>query len=361
MKRWGKSFISVPLALILLCGACSHVPNDQQIVSSIQAGLYQNPDLKTLSVNVTSDHGVVTLSGAVNTPLEKLAVEDLAQKAPGVKRVIDQMTVAPSALNQSPASAETPAVAMSDTVEQPAPVSRTTHHRRQKRHTEQYAEASAPPASNQDEERSTPSEPPTSSSKMAAANQAAPAQAQQPAPPPPQPVRVTIPSGTVVTVRMIDPVSSQTAQAGQVFAASVFSPVVVGNRVVIPQGADAKVRVVQVRSAGHYQGQSELKLELVAVNVNGEDQPVQSGYYDKLGASRGKNSAEKIGGGAGLGALIGGLIGHGKGAGIGAAIGAAGGAVTQEATHGQQVTIPSEARIDFVLRSPVTITLNPEQ
>jgi hypothetical protein len=362
MKRMGKSFILVPLALILLCGACSHAPNDQQIVSSIQAGLYQNPDLKALSVNVTSDHGVVTLSGAVNAPLERLAIEDLAQKAPGVKRVIDRITVAPSSASSQPtASADAPAAATSDISEQAAPAFRSTHHRRQKRHAEQYADASAPPTSNQDEEPSTPSEPPTSSSKMAAASQAAPVQAQQPAPPPPQPVRVTIPSGTVVTVRMIDPVSSQTAQAGQVFAASVFSPVVVGNRVVVPQGADAKVRVVQVRSAGHYQGQSELKLELVAVNVNGEDQPVQSGYYDKLGASRGKNSAEKIGGGAGLGALIGALIGHGKGAGIGAAIGAAGGAVTQEVTHGQQVTIPSEARIDFVLRSPVTITLNPEQ
>jgi hypothetical protein len=364
MKRMGKSFMGVPLALILLCSACSHAPNDQQIVSSIQAGLYQNPDLKALSINVTSDHGVVTLSGTVNAPLERLAVEDLAQKAPGVKRVIDQITVASASAPSMPtASAETSPQATRDTTGQPAPVSHVAHRRRQKRHAEQYADASAPQVSNQ-EEPSGSSEPANSASKIAESSPApSTQQAQQPSspPPPPQPVHVTIPSGTVVTVRMIDPISSQTAQAGQVFAASVFSPIVVGNRVVVPQGADAKVRVVQVRSAGHYQGQSELKLELVSVNVNGEDLPVQSGYYDKLGASRGKNSAEKIGGGAGLGALIGALIGHGKGAGIGAAIGAAGGAVTQEATHGQQVTIPSEARIDFVLRSPVTVTLNPQQ
>lgn len=159
---------------------------------------------------------------------------------------------------------------------------------------------------------------------------------------------------------MIDPITSQNAQAGDTYAATVFAPVVVGSRVVIPKGADAKVRVVQARSAGHYKGQSELQVELVSVTVHGSALPVQSGYYTKTGSSRGRNTAEKVGGGAGLGALLGAVIGHGKGAGIGAAIGGAAGGIDQAATHGQQVTIPSEARIDFVLRGPASVTLPPE-
>lgn len=160
---------------------------------------------------------------------------------------------------------------------------------------------------------------------------------------------------------MIDSITSQTAQPGQEFSAVVFAPVAVGDHVVIPQGADAKVRLVQVHSAGHYQGQSELKVQLIALTINGNSYNVESGYYDKTGNARGKNSAEKIGGGAGLGALIGGLIGHGAGAAIGAGVGAAGGTIAQGSSHGQQVTIPSEAKIDFVLKTPVTITQSPNQ
>jgi len=55
------------------------------------------------------------------------------------------------------------------------------------------------------------------------------------------------------------------------------------------------------------------------------------------GGSRGKRSAEVIGGGAVLGAIIGGLAGGGKGAAIGAGVGAGSGTAVQALTHGQQV------------------------
>ena len=77
------------------------------------------------------------------------------------------------------------------------------------------------------------------------------------------------------------------------------------------------------------------------------------------GASRGKRSAEVIGGGAALGALIGAIAGGGKGAAIGAAAGAGGGTAVQAMTHGQQVKIPSETRLDFTLHAPVAVTFIP--
>jgi outer membrane lipoprotein SlyB len=84
-----------------------------------------------------------------------------------------------------------------------------------------------------------------------------------------------------------------------------------------------------------------------------------SSTYSLAGSSRGKNTAEKVGGVAALGAIIGALAGGGKGAAIGAGVGAAGGGVYQGATRGKQVKIPSETKLDFQLDQPLTVTVMP--
>jgi hypothetical protein len=161
----------------------------------------------------------------------------------------------------------------------------------------------------------------------------------------------------VVTVRLIDGVDSSQNRPGQEFAASVEAPVVVGERVVIPHGADARVRLVNAKSAGRMTGSSSLQLELVSLSAHGNIYNVESGYYMLQGASRGKRTAETVGGGAGLGALIGAIAGHGKGAAIGAAIGAGAGAGVEAATHGQQVKVTPETKLDFTIKAPFTVTL----
>lgn len=332
-----------PLVMALLLVGCSRQPagpTDSQITSAIQAKLYQNAELKPLSIDVSADHGVVTLTGAVNAPLEKLAVEDLAQKTAGVRQVVDQITVAQpvAAPAASPASTDGQAAARSE-----------HHARRQLRERRQrMAEAAPQPAA----QASAPASDSSRAPQVAPAPPEAPAQPAAPAPPAP----LVVPAGTTVSVRMIDSISSETARVGQNFAASLAAPLVGGDRVAIPKGADATVRVVQVASAGRYSGRSELALTLVNVSYNGVDYPVKTGNYQKQGASRGKNTAEKVGGGAALGALLGAVIGHGKGAGIGAAVGGAAGTVAQTATHGQQVTVPTETKLDFVLAAPLSVS-----
>lgn len=331
-----------PLVLAIVVAGCSRqpaAPTDSQITSAIQAKLYQNTELKPLSIAVSSDHGVVTLTGAVNAPLEKLAVEDLAQKTAGVKQVVDQLTVAQPAPAASPVSAEESTAARPE-----------QHARRQPRERRDRVAEAEP-------QRAVQASAPALDAAPAA--QAAPAgvqQASQPAPPAPPPPPLVVPAGTTVSVRMIDSISSATAHVGQSFAASLATPLVAGNQVAIPKGADATVRVVQVASAGRYSGRSELALTLVDVSYNGTDYPVKTGNYQKQGASRGKNTAEKVGGGAALGALLGAVIGHGKGAGIGAAVGGAAGTVAQTATRGQQVTVPTETKLDFVLAAPLSVS-----
>ena len=56
-----------------------------------------------------------------------------------------------------------------------------------------------------------------------------------------------------------------------------------------------------------------------------------------------------------LGALIGAIAGGGKGAAIGTAVGAGSGAAVQVITHGDQVKIPPETKLEFTLRAPLTV------
>lgn len=106
-------------------------------------------------------------------------------------------------------------------------------------------------------------------------------------------------------------------------------------------------------------GRSELKVELVSVTAGGQTYHLQTAYYDQAGASRGTRTAETVGGGAVLGALIGAIAGRGRGAAIGTVAGAGAGTAVEAGTHGQQVKIPSETKLSFTLKSPVTVTMNP--
>src|SRR5215468_2103003 len=73
---------------------------------------------------------------------------------------------------------------------------------------------------------------------------------------------ITVPYGTVIPVRMIDPISSDHNHAGQIFRGSLNAPVRVHNQTVLPKGSEAYVKLVNVRSAGTLKGRSELMLQL---------------------------------------------------------------------------------------------------
>jgi hypothetical protein len=172
---------------------------------------------------------------------------------------------------------------------------------------------------------------------------------------PAQPAGITLPAGTIITIRTIDSIDSNQNQTGQEFDAAVDAPVASGSQVVIPQGSTAKVRLANAQNSGRIEGSAELELELVTVTVNGTKYPVQSGYYQQHGASRGRRTATSAAGGTVLGAMIGAIAGGGKGAAIGAGSGAAIGAGASAAMKGSTIKVPSETKIDFTLRQPVTI------
>ena len=177
------------------------------------------------------------------------------------------------------------------------------------------------------------------------------------APPAPAPPRVvTIPEGTIVAVRLIDPIDTERNKAGDTFRATLSQPVMVGDEVVIPSDADVEGQIVNAASAGHFTGQSALALTLTRLRMHGKAYALRTNQYSKQGSSRGKRTAATVGGGAGLGAIIGGIAGGGKGAAIGAAVGAGAGTGVQAATKGQQIKLPSETVLNFRLESPLNVT-----
>jgi hypothetical protein len=98
---------------------------------------------------------------------------------------------------------------------------------------------------------------------------------------------------------------------------------------------------------------------LIKLQFQGQSYSLVSSTYGVSGASRGKDTAAKVAGGAAIGALIGAIAGGGKGAAIGAGVGGAGAGVYQAVTRGKQVRIPSETRLDFQLEQPVTVAVLP--
>ena len=312
-------------------------------------------------IHVASDKGTVTLTGTVNTDLEKAAAERVAGRAEGVKSVVNQLVVSPAPMAEQPAVAQPTEGAKPATPKPPAKTAAQTGRWRSFRtqrqaHSSSNNEAPAEQASVPE----TPADNPPETAAQAAppAPVAPPPATAAPAPPvvkPPE--QITIPAGSFLSVRMIESIDSSRNKAGDEFAASVETPVRVGNRVVVPRNSDAKVRLVQASSAGRLSGRSELKVELVSVTAGGKTYPLETDYHEQAGASRNTRTAESVGGGAVLGALIGAIAGRGRGAAIGSVAGAGTGAAVEARTHGEQVKIPSETKLSFTLKSPVTVTV----
>jgi hypothetical protein len=301
--------IALLTALVVFAIGCSQAGRtDAQITSDVQMALGKDAKLANQQIAVQTSNGVVVLSGTVPSEMERMAAQNDATLVSGVKGVMNNIQVASAGPVAEPKA--------------------------------KPAARSAGPAA--------PAHEPTARK-----------QTTPPQPPVPAPVQqVTIPQGTRLSIRLIDPVDTEKNKEGDTFRATLESPIVVEDRNVVPKNAEVEARLVSAKSAGHFTGSSSLALAVTKIKVGGKTYDVQTGEVTKQGASRGKRTAAVVGGGAAAGALIGGLAGGGKGAAIGAAAGAGAGAGVQALTKGQQIQIPSETVLDFELTAPLTVTLD---
>jgi hypothetical protein len=347
---------SLVLVLALIAGiatGCSKNPlgssrNDAQIASDVQNKVFSDSNVQSRQISVQSANGIVTLAGNVNSDAERMAAANDAAQVEGVKTVVNNLQV------QSAATTPPPAAEPQQQEQAAAPAAEP---RRSSRPTATRATSSR--ATSRTHDYSEPTTPTESASSTGGGIGSSSGSIMAPSIPA-APAKITIPDGTNLSIRLIDAVDSEQNQTGDTFKATLNAPIVVNDDVVIPAGADVEGRVVEVKSAGRFAGQSVLTLELVKLDVNGRTYNLHTDQWSKSGNGRGKATAAKVGGGAALGAIIGGIAGGGKGAAIGATVGAGAGTGVSAATKGQQIRLGSEALLSFKLESPLTVTAQPK-
>jgi hypothetical protein len=309
-RSWLVALALSALSLLAMEG-CHKTVDDATLTGNVKSALAADSAIGQQPVQVAVQQGVVTLTGNVSDDTASSVAAEDAAKVSGTKEVVNDLTVA--------------GLALPPTVTLPA------------------APGNPRPATPQEQQ-------------AIAQNQSLPPPPENTPPPPPPVYRdVTAPAGTPLHVRITESLDSATAQAGEGFHGILTRPVVAEGLVVLPAGSAVSGRVVDAKDATHFKGHSILSVELTGVRTRGHEISLSTEPYTLDGANRGKNSVEKIGGGAVVGAVIGGIFGGGKGAAIGAGAGGGGGAAVQGFTRGQQVAIPSESIVFFRLTAPLTV------
>jgi len=352
-RSWAVVFVA---AIALITAACnkSQTRTDAQVASEIQGKLNSDQSVHNKQIAVLAANGVVTLSGSVSSEAERSAVAGDAASVSGVRTVVNNLTVRAvdlaTAQNEAPPVSANPPPPASGSATPPRKPSAATP----KKPIEFVFKDSIPLTQADAMRQSTQPEPAPVIQSTSAVAATPPATAVPPTPPPP-PAKITVLDGTVLAARLLDPLDSETANPGDTFRATLNSSVEVDGRVVIPADADLYGRVVDAHAAGRFKGAGLLTIELTEVGFNGRTYTIHTSQWKKESEGRGKNTAEKVGGGAALGALIGAIAGGGKGAGIGTAIGAGAGGVAQGANRAAQIKLDPEALLTFHLQQPVAV------
>src|SRR5258708_27001144 len=279
------------ISILAIAVGCSKAPNDAQATSDIQSKLAADSGLQNKQIAVQADKGTLTLSGRVDNDVQREAAAKYAASERGVKTVINNLEVGAmqaSAMQASamqadaePAPSSAPAAEAARPIRssKPSPGSKSRHVKLQQQ--DQMAQSSAPPPASGPQD---PAPPP-------------PATASAP-PPPPEPQKVTVLSGAVIPIRLVDPIDSATAQVGETFHGTLDAPVAVDGDVVIPAHYDVEGHVVNAQASGKFAGRALLELQLDRIKVGDTYYNVATDHFKQEPGSRGTNTAGKVGGGA---------------------------------------------------------------
>jgi hypothetical protein len=273
---------------------------DGQIEMDVVHALDASNALKQDLITAATIQGEVTLSGTVSTEASRGLAESIAGQVPGVTKVNNNLTVG------NPQDA-----------------------------------ANAQPAGSQPENEAQP--------------RSAPAQHHAPAYQTPN-GPVTVPQGTLLQLRTSEPVKSKHAKEGAPVQFMVIHDVAVGGFLAIPRGATIHGVVSEVKQAGDLKGSPELALKLTSLDLGGQNYPLDSDQFKVKGPGKGAHTANNMIGGTLMGTIIGCAVGRGAGCAIGAGAGLAAGTAASAASPGPGIWIPAEARVDFHLATPLTVT-----
>jgi hypothetical protein len=172
----------------------------------------------------------------------------------------------------------------------------------------------------------------------------------------PPPALLTIPAGTVLIMRINEPLSSDRNQIGDQFTRVLEQPIVVNGWVVARRGQTVIGQVKSVKKAGRVKGVSELGVELTDLTlVDGQQAPILTELWKGSGGTSHGADAATIAGGTALGAIVGSAADWGRGAAIGAGAGAVAGIGAVLLTRGRPTILEPESQLTFRLLDPVKV------
>jgi BON domain len=337
--------------------------DDASIQSAVNAAVSGDPALQGQHISATAAKGVVTLTGTVQTRAQYQQAESDAANVSGVTGILNHLTVTnpTKTTPQAGLAAQTEANQLSQSPDQ-NPDQNADQSQNQSPNQEQQPQAqeSVPPPP-PDAQQGTYQQPPP---PVYGQQQPYPQQGsyQQGYPPPPQvpyyPTPsgpVTVPAGTLLRVRLSQPLDTAQLKDGAYFQATLAVDVYQSGVLAIPRGALLTGQVVEAKEGGRLGGSAVLRIRLTNVSLAGRISPLNTDVWSSKGPNKAGYTAGNTAGGAVLGAIIGGIIGRGTGAAIGAGVGAAGGLAASSATNGPRVYLPTETMLDFHLLNPVTV------
>jgi hypothetical protein len=302
-----------------------------QVVSEVQNRIRADRRLQRTQVQVRASNGVITLSGDVGSEAERVVAAQDAARIRGIEALVNTLRVitnpqspTTSALQKPSASVASIATALAGE-SSPAEATRSS--------------SSRPKDSRVFDVSSSPSPVLTSAMKTLLS----------------EPEEIVVPYGTGLAVRLTGTLSSDLNQPGDTFLANLAAPIVIGDRVIVPEGAGVTGRIVGARNARHFSGRSALVIEVTGLDFNGRSYELRSSQYSKQGASRNAYAAAAITTGTGVGAVIGAVLGRGKGAAIGAVLGAAAGTGVQAVTKSAPAELSAESTLSLRLEAPLKV------
>jgi hypothetical protein len=289
-----------------------------RVASEIENRIRADRRLQMTGVQVRVSNGIVTLFGSVGSDSERVAAAQDVGRIEGIEALVNNLQVitkpqSPTATLQKPSASVAPILG--------EPVVDNTHR--------------------------------TDAEVLGASSSSSPVSTS--ATPFSETEQITLPYGTVLAVRLTETLSSDFNRPGDAFLASLASPIVIGDRVIVPEGASVKGKIVDARNAKRFRGRSTLVVEVTHLTYNGRTYELRSSQYSKQGASRNAYAAAATTGGAGVGAIIGTVLGRGKGAAIGAALGAVAGKGVQAVTKPASVELSAESVLSLQLETALKV------
>jgi len=164
--------------------------------------------------------------------------------------------------------------------------------------------------------------------------------------------RNEVPAGQEIDVRLERPLSSDTAQVEDRFAATTVVDLYQGNDVLIPAGSTLRGVVSSVNKATRTDRKGSLTIAFDQISIRGRSYPIHGTVTQAIESEGMKGEVGKIGAGAGVGAIIGGILGGAKGALLGVLIGGGG---TIAATEGKDVTLPAGSVLRVKFDQPLVV------